>query len=78
LCQSLTVSVPIVYLYYIPYLPNGWKVAKVIANKNGELLADLIVGYKEEHMMISHQDIPETTTTTKVEQEVVQLNPTHN
>ena len=32
----------------------------------------------EEHMMISHQDIPETTTTTKVEQEVVQLNPTHN
>ena len=44
----MTVSVPIVYLYYIPYLPNGWKVAKVIANKNGELLADLIVGYKEE------------------------------
>jgi pimeloyl-ACP methyl ester carboxylesterase len=27
---------------------NGWEVAKVIANKNGELLADLIVGYKAE------------------------------
>jgi hypothetical protein len=28
--------------------PDGWEVAKVIANKNGELLADLIVDYKGE------------------------------
>jgi pimeloyl-ACP methyl ester carboxylesterase len=26
--------------------PDGWEVAKVIANNNGKLLADLIVGYK--------------------------------
>jgi hypothetical protein len=25
---------------------NGWEIAKVIANKNGKLLADLIVDYK--------------------------------
>ena len=28
--------------------PGGWEVAKVIANKNGKLLADLIVDYKGE------------------------------
>ena len=28
--------------------PDGWNIAKEIANKNGELLADLIVDYKDE------------------------------
>ena len=32
----------------------------------------------EEHTMTSYQDIPETTTTTEVGQQEVQLNPTHN
>jgi hypothetical protein len=39
--------------------PDGWDIAKVIANKNGELLADLIVDYKsacpnDEVRLISH------------------------
>jgi hypothetical protein len=39
--------------------PFGWKIAKEIANKNGELLADLIVDYKvacpnDEVRLISH------------------------
>lgn len=39
--------------------PDGWEVAKVIANKNGKLLADLIVGYKgacpsDEIRLIAH------------------------
>jgi hypothetical protein len=38
---------------------NGWEIAKVIANKNGKLLADLIVDYKgtcpsDEVRLISH------------------------
>jgi hypothetical protein len=38
---------------------NGWEIAKVIANKNGKLLADLIVGYKgvcptDEVRLIAH------------------------
>ena len=57
---------------------DGADTARVSISKTGYKKKKPEQKLSEEHMMTSHQDIPETTTTTKVEQEVVKLNPTHN
>ncbi len=57
---------------------DGVETARLSASKTGYKKEKPEQKLSEEYTVTSRQDTPEITTRTKVEQEVVQLNHTHN